>query len=109
MIGRVSVKTGLAATGMAKRLDKGHVITGNIQVIGFIKLANAGWASNIDFSEVVADDINADKIQAARFQGRTDLIADPPITVCQRDVQPPRRQRPRLPRDSPIAGILARA
>ena len=63
------VKAELAATVMAEICDKVHVIAGDIQIKSFIDFTNTSRASHIDFCEVIADDIYADKIQAARFAG----------------------------------------
>ena len=56
-------------------------VTGNIQTKLRIQFSNAGRAGDVDFGQVIANNIDADKVQPTFNQLRANLLCDPSIAV----------------------------
>jgi hypothetical protein len=61
-----------------------HEVSGYVQIKLRIQFSNAGRTGDVDLGQVIANDINADKVQPTFYQLWPYLLCDPSITVGER-------------------------
>src|SRR4029079_7492038 len=66
----------VADTSSPARFDRVPDEGGDIGPAAALDLADAGRRRDVDLGEIVADDVDADKDEAARLQRRPDALAD---------------------------------
>src|SRR3972149_4630872 len=57
----------------------------DVELVELVEFADAGRAGHVDFGQVVADDVEADKQEPAFAQRWTDLLAYPAVALAERD------------------------